>query len=72
MFLLSLRYVRIYFEAKPRLLPISALSDTAVGENDGEGKQPFVIELENQGKPLLPEPPSEVSVAHLFLLLRAA
>ncbi|XP_066509689.1 endoplasmic reticulum mannosyl-oligosaccharide 1,2-alpha-mannosidase-like isoform X2 [Hoplias malabaricus] len=41
-----------------------ALSDTAVGEKSGEGKQPFVIELKNQGRLLLPEPPSEKRIPH--------
>ncbi|KAL6465303.1 hypothetical protein MHYP_G00254360 [Metynnis hypsauchen] len=33
--------------------------DTAVEGNGVEGKQPFVVELKNQVRPLLPEPPSE-------------
>lgn len=42
-------------------------SDGVVGENVYDGKQPFVINLKNEYKSILLEPPSEVSLTYLYL-----
>lgn len=42
-------------------------SDGVVGENVYDGKQPFVVNLKNEYKAILPELPSEVSLTYLFL-----
>ncbi len=56
-----------------RLMPSESLylclcfSDGVVGENVYDGKQPFVVNLKNEYKYNLPEPPSEVSLTYLYL-----
>lgn len=37
------------------------------GGNGEDGKQPFVLDLKNEYKAILPEVPSDVSVTHLFI-----